>query len=228
MHHMLRVAPDWSTQIARIRNDISEDTNLIRFDNTFYRVCRAGGSFAIMLMPQSGAGGGLTLTMRMKDVYVETIGGQPITQYAATLDKAAPNAFALDEAIYKLAPRASARLSTDERFAAQSIIVFCVAESLRFSHVATAVGQAILASHGQLRGASGRLGLDTWMPLVKNWGNASEAIFGVMSDRARAIALQPRAMLSEDDRRFSEQVNTASLPGRLPEFARSVTLLKRP
>ena len=41
---LLRIAEDWSSRIRDIRDANTDDTNLIRFDNAHYRLCRPGPS----------------------------------------------------------------------------------------------------------------------------------------------------------------------------------------
>jgi hypothetical protein len=78
MNFILRVGRTWDTQIAAIRDAVTEDTNLIRYDNTFYRICSTAlpPAFTISVLPSTG-GVPLVLNMRTRDLYVELIGGHP-------------------------------------------------------------------------------------------------------------------------------------------------------
>lgn len=230
MHFTLRVGPDWAAQITRIRNEISEDTNLIRFDNTFYRVCRTSdttSTFGLTLLPSIGATSGLMLTMRMSDLYVESIDGRPFERYASTLATLPPD-ITLDKAIRGLLRKEQRVLHGDPRFLMQSLVVFCVAESLRFDRIATEFEQAFRAMHGMLRGVPPHLRLVSWDEMAKNWGQTSERIFDALSDEMRAIVLKPRASLSPAERQISERVNTALLDAKSAGIAPNLRLLKRP
>ncbi|AIO68370.1 ribosome-inactivating family protein [Burkholderia oklahomensis] len=229
MSYTLRVDTDWASQITNLRHAISEDTNLIRFDNGFYRVCRPGdGRISLTVSPRTAPKIGLLLTMRTSDLYIETIGGLSFSRYASTLAYQRPTGISLDDAIHKLSQEPRHPLRPQDRFIAQSVIVFCVAESLRFNQIGTAVQQAIIATHGQLLGVSSQFPINAWSEMAKNWGQTSEAIFAAMSDEARNIVLKPRASLSSKERQFSERVDTSKLGGKLGDFARAITVLKRP
>ncbi|KVS39254.1 hypothetical protein [Burkholderia ubonensis] len=231
MHFTLRVGPDWASQIQRIRNAVSEDTNLIRFDNTFYRVCKTSDpapAFGLTLLPSVGAESGLVLRMHMNDLYVETIDAQPFTRYASTLSSWLPADITLDNAIRGLLRKDQRVLQGDRRFVMQSLVVLCVAESLRFDRIATEFEQAFRSMNGMLRGVPPRLKLQSWEDMAKKWGQTSERIFAALSDEARTIALKERALLSQQERRFSERVSTASLGDEYADIASNIRLLKRP
>ena len=88
MNFILRVGRTWDTQIAAIRNAVTEDTNLIRYDNTFYRICSNAlpPSFTVSVLP-STVSPPLVLNMRTRDLYVELIGGHPFENYSHNLDR---------------------------------------------------------------------------------------------------------------------------------------------
>ncbi|MCM3697762.1 hypothetical protein M3190_15195, partial [Microbacterium oleivorans] len=133
-----------------------------RYDNTYYRICSnaAPPSFTISLLPSTG-GTPLVLNMRTRDLYVELIGGHPFENYSHNLDRMpfdaiatsgsdAVRGFSLDSAIRGLlrTPDGDKRMLTpDDRFLAQSLVVFCVAESLRFDKIATELGQYFRSSY---------------------------------------------------------------------------------
>jgi hypothetical protein len=76
MMFTLRVAPDWAEQIRKIREAVTEDSHLIRPDNGFYRVCRAGdASFQVRVLPGSGAKG-IELRLRESDLEVTHVDGR--------------------------------------------------------------------------------------------------------------------------------------------------------
>lgn len=222
----LRVSHDWAAQIQQIRDAVTEDSNLIRFDNAFYRVCRAGEQcFDLLVQPRSGGNGsrGVRMTLRERDLYVLHVNGRLIEQYAKTLDRLRGEPMSLDNALYELAKPAPERV-----FELNTLVVFCVAESLRNDHIATTIGQVIRTS------TTGLLGAPTMLPIVQMraaahlWGQASEAIFNALSPAARDIALRPRAQLTPLQRRFSERVDLGRVDGRLQALAREVKVLKRP
>jgi hypothetical protein len=221
----LRVDRDWVSNIAKVRDSHTEDTNLIRFDNGFYRVCRdQPGTFELRVVPGlHGKTDGVSLTMRWRDLYVTEVGGEPFTTYAATIDTFAPEALGLNSAVQGLA-----RGETKNRFELQSLLVFCVAESLRSDHVATKISQMIAVSTTGLIGVPKSLCIAELLPLVHGWGQTSDAIFKALSPEARAIAMLPRSRLTQAQRRFSERVDLTQVDASLRHFARDIKVLKRP
>ena len=219
----LRVSHDWAAQIQQIRDAVTEDSNLIRFDNAFYRVCRGGDqTFELLVLARNG-GRGVRMTLRERDLYVLHVYGRLIEQYAKTLDRLRGEPMSLDNALHELAKPAPERV-----FELNTLVVFCVAESLRNDHIATTIGQVIRTS------TTGLIGAPTVLPIVQMraaahlWGQASEAIFQALSPAARDIALRPRAQLTPLQRRFSERVDLGRVDSRLQALAREVKVLKRP
>jgi hypothetical protein len=219
----LRVSHDWAAQIQQIRDAVTEDSNLIRNDHAFYRVCRAGEQcFDLMVQPRSG-GRGVRMTLRERDLYVLHVNGRLIEQYAKTLDRLRGEPMSLDNALYELG-----KPSPERVFELNTLVVFCVAESLRNDHIATTIGQVIRTS------TTGLIGAPTMLPIVQMraaahlWGQASEAIFAALSPAAHDIALRPRAQLTPLQRRFSERVDLSRVDSRLLALAREVKVLKRP
>jgi hypothetical protein len=219
----LRVSHDWAAQIQQIRDAVTEDSNLIRFDNAFYRVCRGGEQTIDLLVHARNGGRGVRMTLRERDLYVLHVNGRLIEQYAKTLDRLRGEPMSLDNALHELAKPAPERV-----FELNTLVVFCVAESLRNDHIATTIGQVIRTS------TTGLIGAPTMLPIVQMraaahlWGQASEAIFQALSPAARDIALRPRAQLTPLQRRFSERVDLARVDSRLQALAREVKVLKRP
>ncbi len=227
--YQLRIAHDWARQILTIRNQVTEETNLIRFDSSFYRMCRANGDkFHIRLLPSSGAGRGVDLILRNRDLQVTTINERPFEQYATTLNMRAPQAQGLDHAIAQL-DRAHGR----ELSELQSLIVLCVVESLRNDHVANRVEQMIRnamldeKSRGVLGGLAA-LPIPELLHEAQAWGETSAAIYASVSPQAQAIVLRKRAELTGGERQFSERVDEARLPAALNQYAYSLKVLKRP
>ncbi|VWD39795.1 MULTISPECIES: hypothetical protein [Burkholderia] len=97
----------------------------------------------------------LVLNMRTRDRYVELIGGHPFENDSHNLDRMpfeatatsgddAERGFSLDSAIrgpLRTQGGDKRMLRPDDRFLAQSLVVFCVAESLRFDRMREIVGQ---------------------------------------------------------------------------------------
>jgi hypothetical protein len=218
---VLRIGPDWATQIQVLRDSVTEDTNLIRFDNGFYRICRPGPDFTVRL--QAGPGAGIELVMQSADLYVKRIDGKPFERYASTLDTQERDFGGLSNAVMAL-PRSQGTAL----FELQSLLVFCVGESLRSDEVATAIEQAIRATTHALRGVAPRLPMARLLRQARTWGQGSEAILGAVSKEARDIVLQPRAGLPEAQRRFSERVDLAKIDPALHEAVRGIKVLKRP
>jgi len=221
---VLNVSHDWASRIRTIRNATTEDTNLIRFDNSFYRVCRGGsGTFALHVVPSVHGARAVQLVMRERDLYVTSINGQPFENYAATLDLWRPHAKSLDGALMSL-PKAHGA----ELFELQSLVVLCVAESIRNDHIATGVEQLIRTTTTGLIGVPTRLPLAELLDEARAWGQTSEALFGALSPSARDIVLKPRADLTLPQRQFSERVDDSRIDPQLRAWARSIKVLKRP
>jgi hypothetical protein len=224
---LLRIAENWSFRIGGIRDATTDETHLIRFDNTFYRLCRPGPeTFSVNVVPGTGrVDEGITLTIRVRDLYVTHVGNRLFGRYASTIDRLMPQALTLDQAVHEL-PTAQG----DRRFELQSMLVFCVAESLRNDRIATAVGQMISATMGNpiLQGPAIHLPIRDYLPVARTWGQTSDAIFQTLSPQAQGIVLRPRSGLSLEERRFYERVDLAKIPPNLVCVAQSIKVLKRP
>ncbi len=98
---LLRIAEDWASQMSRIRDAHTDDTHLIRFDNTYYRLCRPGPeTFQVKVTPGTGrVDEGITLTLQVCDLYVTHIGNRLFGRYASTVDRLTPQALTLDQAV---------------------------------------------------------------------------------------------------------------------------------
>ena len=183
----LRIGSTWESEIATIRDAITDDTNLIRFDNACYRMCRSdAGSFAVKLAPVAAPSEfAIRLSVQTRDLYVSEIAGHRFDRYASTLDLLTPQALGLNSALLELPNATGKRL-----FELQSLIVLCVAESLRSDHVATAVGQTIRATTTGLLGAPTRLPTFELLRTARAWGGqTSDAIFRTSRPRPRRSEL---------------------------------------
>lgn len=222
----LRFGPRFRTQIASIRNAITEDTNLIKWGNQFYRVCQASGEerAELTLLPREGGyDRSVICRLRLRDLYVTKVGAAKFERYASTLSSWRPEVSILDSAVD------TARLGHGPKlFELRSLLVFCVAESLRSDHVATEIDLTIQAA------TTGVVGRGVYLPIAQlwahthQWGQASDAVFRVLSPEARAIALKRRAELSAEERQFSERVRDDRIDPDLRRVARKITTLKRP
>ena len=223
--YQLRFDTSWSHQISAIRDANSEDTNLIRFDNAFYRVCRAGATqITLQLHPDgSVAPDPLTMQLGARDFYVSLIGGQPFDRYASTLDTLQLDYATLNSAIREVRSAVGTR-----RFELQSLIVFCVAESIRSDQIALKIESTIRASLGRLLGVAPRLSVGTMLPQARAWGQSSDAVWAALSPEARALSSKPLAARTPTERQFSERVNEDALDPALKMTARGTKGLKRP
>ena len=223
----LPIDGDWSARIGEIRDATTEDTNLIRFDNSFYRVCRDNpGTFQISLYSDSIGGTGVVpLTMQLRDLYITQIGHRPFETYAATVGEEAPQAQTLRGAVHALQ---RGQLLGDDLFLKQSVLVLCVAESLRSDYTATVIEQTIRASTTGLLGVPTRLRTGDLLRAARSWGQASDAIFRSLSPQARQIAMRSRASLSPEQRRFFEPTDIRKIDPELRDVSKAVKVLKRP
>ena len=219
------IGPNWEAQIAAVRDANTDDTNLIRFDNTFYRVCRMGaGTVDVMLRARPGsASPGVALTIQASDLYVTQIGGRAFGRYASTVDRMRPQALGIESAAQSLG-----RSQGSELFEMQSLVVLCLAESLRSDHVATIVGQTIRATTTGLLGAPTRLPIAEMLLIAHAWGQTSDAVFRALSPDARSAMAQSRLSNSAIPPSGGERVDLAKIDPALREFAKKVKVLKRP
>ena len=222
--HSLQVGPDWAAQIAVIRDAHTDDSNVIRFDNSFYRCCRAAAP-PFELQVRAGEGGaGVSLKVDPRDFYMKPIGGKPMERYASTIGDAVLNADLLDHAITRMAAGTD---DGEKGFLLRSLLVFAIAESIRFDHFATAVDQTLRAARTQIKGVGHELPLGRWSRTIHLWGQASEAVLAALTPAMRGVVQRPRASLSGADRTRHERVDLAAARGDLRECARSMKVLKR-
>ena len=222
MMFTLRMAPDWAEQVRRIREAVTEETHLIRPDNGFYRVCRAGdAAFRVRVVPDGGMRG-VELRLRESDLEVTHVDGARFEIEAARPDLRRLQALALDEALL-----AATRGTGAQRVEAQSLLVSCVAGSLRSDALAVRLGQALRVVTGGLPGASA-LPIGELLQQVRAWGQACESIFNTITSTARGIALRRRAELTPLQRHFSERVEIAKVEPGLQAAACNTQVLKRP
>jgi hypothetical protein len=220
----LRIDSSWNTRIAAIRDANTDDTNIIRFDNAFYRTCKAGGQFTIQLSPgDGGAADVLTLTLGTQDLYVAQIGGGSFGRYASTIDRVQIDAGTLNNAVREVKAATGTRL-----FELRSMLVFCVAESIRSDLIATKIAQTIQASMGTLLGASTRIAIGQMLPQARAWGQSSDAVWAALPPPVRAAFSKPALARTPTERQLSHRVNENALDPALRLTARGVKVLKLP
>ena len=221
----LRIDPTWSHQISAIRDANTDDTNLIRFDNGFYRVCRASPApIKLTLRPTgSGEADAVPLTIDPRDFYVTMIGGQLMGRYSSTLGSKHINAPSLESAI-----RSVRSATGDNGFNLRSLLVFCVAESIRSDLIATKIESTIRASMGRLLGAASSIPVSSLLPQALAWGQSSDAVWAALSPQARQIYSKSITSRTTAERGFHETVNEAAVDAALVMTARGIKVLKRP
>jgi hypothetical protein len=225
--HTLLIGPGWASQIAAVRDANTEDTNLIRFGNTFYRSCPAEPHrFEVQLQAGNGpARRLLTLTLQAGDFSVVDVAGEPLPQAADAEPLQALVTAGLGDAVQRLAGGAA---PPPERPGLRMLLAFCVAESIRSDHLANALELRLRSPAPPPADTPAALPLQAWWALAQQWGEASDAIYAALSPAAREIAGQPRSRLSPQQRHFSEYVDVARLPAHLQRCAQTTKVLRRP
>ncbi len=165
----------------------------------------------------------LSLTLGSEDFYVAQIGGRPFDRYASTVDKKEIDYGALNSAVREVKTATGDRL-----FELQSMLVFCVAESIRSDLIATKIGQTIRASMGTLLGVSARIAIGQMLLQARAWGQSSDAVWAALSPEVRAAFSKPLSARTPAERRLSERVNENAVDPELRMTARGVKVLKRP
>lgn len=217
------VGSDWERQVQAVRDAVTDDTNLIRFDNGFYRICRDTDAPFTLRVANGHSSAALRLTVRSSDLYVTHIQGQPFETYNLMLDtKSQSTGGALAAAVDALA-----KGPDPKRFMAQSLLVLCVAESLRNDHVATDIGQWLRVSTG-LIGISRELPVKGLLDEAHAWGRTSDAVLAATGDVARKATLKAQARREGQERKAWERVNLELVPSALQAYANRVKVLKRP
>lgn len=223
--YTLRIDSSWSHQIAVIRDTNSYDTNLVRFDNGFYRACNVtSAQIMVQLLPDGGsAADALVMQMDTRDFYVSLIGGEAFTRYASTVDTMQIDAATLNNAI-----RAVRTTPHPGRFEVQSLLVFCVAESIRSDLIATQIEATIRASLGRLLGAAPRIAVGSMLAQARAWGQSSDAVWASLAPEVRAAFSKPQEARTPAERRLYERIDETRIDPALKLTARGVKVLKRP
>jgi hypothetical protein len=218
----LQISPGWSSQIAAIRDRHTEDTNLIRVGNTFYRMCSGNAShFHVQL--QAAGSPALQLALDARDFRVLSIDGHAPDPHAGGSPEAPPG-ISLGEAVHSLACEAP---PPEQARPMRTLVAFCVAESIRSDHLAAALEHSLCMPAPAQAGAGG-LTLREWWTLAPRWGAASDAIYAILSPQARRILEQPRSRLTPQQGHYSEYVDAARLPAHLQRCAQVTKVLRHP
>ena len=225
----------WSSEINDLRNTLTEETGLIRFDNSFYRICQPASPepVEIRVFPGHGkANEGVMLEMDPATLYINKVAGRNVMRYPSNFDLVTRDARGIDAALRDVPGMTNVK----ERFPLEMLIVFCVAESLRFDTISRRVDEVIKYTNGWLvspadakaKEEAKRLQTGPLQPLYKNWEDASEAIFRSVSPKAEKILASSRAQLSQEERRHYERVVLQPRDLRFTEAVRSLAVLQRP
>jgi hypothetical protein len=223
--HKLHLNAAWLSDITALRDAVTEDTHLIRFDNGFYRVCQPGPDFSVEVFPGLGrVDESVQIKFRRDNLYATEVAGHKVGRYPSTLDLLLRDARGLDDALHQLARPGEVK----NRETLALLLVFCVAESLRFDRIATQVDQVIKSTAGRLLGTPTQLDIGPLYTLFKNWERASAAVLRGTSAQGRQIVARPRALLTAEERRHSERVQL--LPGdlALSDTVRALKVIKLP
>ena len=224
--HKLDLNQLWLAEIAAIRDSVTEESGLIRADGVRYRICRPGPAFTVELFPSfSRADEGIELVFDPQDLYCHRVGGHASGRYPSTLDMVTRNVHGIDAAIRGVPGMNDVR----ERFEPQMLLVFCVAESLRFDRIAVVMDQIIRAGTG--RGEqhhSPALETGPLYALFKNWGSVSAAMWRAVSAQVRALGALPHARLTREQREHTEAVALLPADTRWRDAAMAVSVIKPP
>ncbi len=221
--HELVIRPDWAQQIAQLRQSLTEDTNIVRWGNGHYRCCRSGAPVALRLVvPDRSAT--LTMQLRPADLYITHLGAATeMGRYGSLTGELSVNAQKFEHAVHSLS---AGTVQGDTAFGLRSLVVFCVAEALRFDSLAHDIGFALRTV--DVAGGAKPLSLGRWWPTVHAWGQACDAVWaGLNADMRRASLLPAGARTGEDRTRWA-RAHCEGLSGAVLDAARGAAVLKRP
>lgn len=129
----------------------------------------------------------------------------------------------LENAVRRLA-RGSAH--GDEAFGLRSLVVFCVAEALRFDSLAWDIGFALRTTG--VAGGTKAMQVEHWWPTVHAWGQACDAVWAGLDAELRRASLIPAPQRNGPDRTRSGRANYDGMTGIVLEAAKGASVLKRP
>lgn len=221
--HELVIRPDWAQQISQLRGRLTEDTHIIRWGNNFYRCCRSGPPTALRVATLDGTVG-LPLQLRPSDLYITQVGlATEMGRYGSLTGELSVSAPKFEHAVRSLA---SGTVHGDEAFGLRSLVVFCVAEALRFDSLAHDVGFALRTM--DVAGGAKAMPLGRWWPIVHAWGQACDAVWAGLDADLRRASLLPAATRNGPDRTRSARATYERMSGAVLEAAKGAAALKRP
>ncbi len=221
--HELVIGPDWSQQISQLRGRLTEDTNIIRWGNNFYRCCRSGPLVALRVATPDRSVA-LPLQLRPSDLYITQAGlSTEMGRYGSLTGELSVSAPKLEHAVRRLA---SGTVHGDEAFGLRGLVVFCVAEALRFDSLASDVGFALRTT--DVAGGAKAMPLGRWWPIVHAWGKACDAVWAGLDAELRRASLLPAAARNGSDRTRSARASHERMSGVVLEAAKGAAVLKRP
>ncbi|HEY1396244.1 hypothetical protein [Roseateles sp.] len=224
----LQVGPEWTQKISRLRDALTDDTNFIRRDNSFFRLCRDNTRSVDIVLKTSplNPGTSLRLNIQERDLYIHYMEGQLVFkdgQYPkGVLETLNPTMASLDLAIQLV------KQDPVGQMAQRTLIAFCVAESLRSDTVAMSIDFMMKQSTSTVRGLNPSSEMIRLVRFARHWGKSSDEIRGALSEKGREIALKPQARLSAEERRYSERVAWHRIDAGLADVAGGVKALKLP
>lgn len=225
MNDHLVIGPDWAQQIARLRDDLTEDTNIIRWGNDCYRCCRDGAPRTLLLHTHDDAQA-LQLQLRPRDLYITHIAGHmDMGRYGSLTGTGQVDGQRLSHAVQALS---RGQAHGDEAFALRSLVVFCVAESLRFDGLAREVGYTILLGQNKVLGTETPMPIKRWWAIVHGWGQACDAVWAGLEPELRQAALRPRRELDAAQRALFQRARYEHMPSANRAVAQAAKALKRP
>ncbi len=221
--HELVIRPDWALQISQLRSRLTEDTNLISWGNTFYRCCHSGPPVPLVVATADRRVA-LPLRLRPSDLYITQIGAvTEMGRYGSLTGELSVSAPKLEHAVRSLA---AGTVHGDKAFEMRSLVVFCVAEALRFDSLAHDIGFALRTSG--VAGGAKAMPLSRWWPTVHAWGQACDAIWSGLDGELRRASLLAQNSRTGDDRTRSGRVGYERMSGAVLQAAKGAAALKRP
>lgn len=221
--HELVIRPDWAQQIGQLRERLTEDTHIVRWGNNFYRCCRSGTPTALSVATPDWSVA-LPLQLRPNDLYITQVGSATeMGRYGSLTGQLSVSASKFEHAVRSLA---RGTVHGDEAFGLRSLVVFCVAEALRFDSLAHEVGFALRTT--DVAGGARALPLGRWWPTVHAWGQACDAIWAGLDAELRRASLLPAAKRMGPDRTRWARATYERMSGSVLDAAKGAAVLKRP
>ena len=219
----LVIRPDWAQQISQLRERLTEDTNIIRWGNNFYRCCSNGPPVALRVATADRSVA-LLLQLRPGDLYITEVGAtSAMGRYGSLTNELSISAQKFEHAVRRLA---GGTAHGEEAFGLRSLVVFCVAETLRFDNLAHEVGFALRTM--DVAGGAKALPLGRWWPTVHAWGKACDAVWAGLAPDLRRASLLPAQARTGHDRTVSGRPTYDRMVGTVLDAAKGTAVLKRP